>query len=183
MRPSVQGHGLPLRSATKPVPAAIITFYVVLIARVAVSAVQIVYHLPSNSVQETLVAGSAMVEFAACLIMLIALFERKWWSVRIFRIYLGIVLPLSLFGLFRSALGHQRDGDETPWTQFAGAVVASVGLAALAWRLGFAKALRYFDLHSGGRFPPPIGSAGIPSQLTDPARSSVAGAGRPPRLP
>ena len=161
-------------------PASIITFYVILIARIAVSAFQIVYHLPSNSSQETIVAGSSIVEFALCMIMLIALFERKRWSVKMFRVYLGMLLPLSLVGLLYSALENQSDGGKTPWTKFVGGIIGGIGLGLLAWRLGSANACRYFDAYAYRRFSPAIKSAEMPNQSMDPTLASGTPAAKQP---
>jgi hypothetical protein len=90
-------------------PTPIIILYVILILRVIVNAVLIINSFPSATPAASISGTFAVLDFALCLTMLIALFERKLWLALFFRIYVGVVM-LRLPRFDGHGLGRKKEG-------------------------------------------------------------------------
>ena len=89
--------------------------------------------------------------------MLIALYQMKVWVVLLFRIYVGIMMPFSLFLMAATAIVKERNGEAMPWAQFVGGFIVAVGFGLFAWYVGQRKTRDYLQT-----------AASSPNQSTEP---------------
>jgi len=166
-------------------PGRIIALYVILCLRVLVNGVALVKAFPPATSQAALTSTVATFEFSSCLFMLIALYQRKRWVPWVFRAYIALAMPLSLFFMWITAIVKQKNGEAMAWNAFVGGVIAAIGLAVFSWYVGRGPALYY--LHSPlarSTEPPLLVTEEQPNKALEPTTTAVTSpAAQEPRQP
>ncbi|WP_415907837.1 hypothetical protein [Oleiharenicola sp. Vm1] len=137
-------------------PGRIIALYVILGLRFLTGGIAMVKSFPPASAASAFTSSVATFEFAACLFMLIALFQRKSWVVWVFRGYIAIVIPFSLILMWFAALAKERNGEDFAWNAFAGGVMAAIGFAWFAWYVGRGPTREFLHAQVAGKQEPQL---------------------------
>lgn len=117
-------------------PDRIIVLYVILCLRVLVNGAAIVKLFPPSSGKEEFAFVAAAFEFAVFLLMLIALYNRKKWTILVFRLYIGIILPLSFGVMCLVTFVNSRNGAGVEWVPLIFSAFLTAGLLLFAWYVG-----------------------------------------------
>ena len=138
-------------------PGRIIALYVILCLRCLTNGTALVKSFPPGTPAAIFTNAVATIDFSACFFMLIALYQMKVWVVLLFRIYVGIMMPFSLFLMAATAIVKERNGEAMPWAQFVGGFIVAVGFGLFAWYVGQRKTRDYLQT-----------AASSPNQSTEP---------------
>lgn len=105
---------------------------------------------PFSSISGKLIFG--VPEFIVCLVLLVGLFQRRSWVLLMFRVYIGIVMAISV--LVMAAAWAKTPGSGAGFS-LTGAVIAACGLSWFAWYVARPAGRAYFPSEEPAEPAPP----------------------------